>query len=547
MSGEARAFVWGMLTGCLIFFAGFVCGRVSAQDVVPTPRAAIGWAAEHLAQQHDRANWRYLVADPWADPDWAAAVTVGLNTAINREPVPYRPLLMANGWMIGVNFGLLVSDPVERAKVLAVWDGMAVDEPYFHVPRVNSGLSVPVVASHLPQEHVEIVVAWSEQANRHGVVPIYRAGWALSQMLSAHEGRFYQLRGTSKGNPRASCPTCQGRRALKLTSTGRTIPCPDCSGGGSDEDRWLAKWGLSTAKSATFRGDLRKGMIQSQVTGFPRGALAVQGFVGRGWITEDVLGNDPTKHPIHSLLPGPDGKLASDAKEDIVEMPSGFHDFALFNGKEELQTLAVLEGLAVRDTTVPVPHPPLLQPAISCIRCHWMKDFDLADQKYPAAGLHPVANDVQTILAPQLGGDVLGSDAELSRLAGLYAGSHLFDQSLQLGRARLAVAVQQATAGIVPNKPQGLTVQEGGLAVMSLYNRYRYPLVDAAMAIQELGETLEADENAAERLALLIGKATDNPDATALALLRGLGVRREDWERVYHDLYLRAESTRASK
>jgi hypothetical protein len=531
-SGVAFGAIVGIAIGIIV---GLCCGIAYSQDdVVPTPRAAVGWAAEHLAQQPEgtRNRWRYIVADPWAEKDWIAAVTVGLNTAVNREPIPFRPDVLANGWMVAVDFARLCSDEHERATVLAVWDGLAVREPYFHVPQVNTGLKVPVVASHLPVDHVQVVVAWSEQENRHGVVPIYRAGFALSQMLAAEEGVYYQLRGTPSGGGREGCPTCQGRGGLKLTSSGRTIPCPDCQGGGTDEDRWLAKWGLSTAKSAAFRSDLRKGIFRSNVTSFPRGAVAVRGFVGSAWLTEDVQGNDPTKHPIHSLLPGADGKLPADAKEDIAEMPNGYHDFLLTDGTGRRQNLAILNGQAVTDTTVPSPHPGLLQPAISCIRCHWTKDFSIGEEKFAMSGLHPVANDVATLLAPEGGVNILAfRDAELSRLAGLYAGSHLFDQSLQLGRARLSIAVQQST---------GLSVQAAGLAVMSLFNRYRYANIDAATACLELGVRVPAESDGRTELAGMIGGAADNPDATLLALLRGLSVRREDWERVYSDAATRS-------
>lgn len=533
--GFAQGLVIGILAGAISM--GVFCVALG-QEIRPTPRDAMGWAAEHLVQQPNRSDWRYVLADPWVEPSWTGAIAVALNTAINREAVPYRPTVLANGWMLAVDFSMLSSDPLERARVLAVWDGLATIEPYFHVPATNSGLKVPVVASHLPPEHVETVVAWSDQANRHGVVPIYRAGFVVWQILSADDGVYYRIRGVKRGG---DCDRCKGSGKLRLIQSGRIITCPDCGGASkserTEEGTWLADRGFSVADSARFRADLRKGVIRSQVLGGPRSALFVRGLVGRGWITEDVVGDDPRKHPIHSLLPRADGTLPAQAKELIVEMPWGGHDFLLTNGDAgEIQTKAIIAGIAATDTTVPDPHPKTLQPAISCIRCHWAKQFG-SEPRRDMAGLQPVANDVQTILAPEGGVDILAKGSELSRLAGLYAGGHLFDYELDLGRARLALAVQSVTERIVPDKPAGLSVREAGLAVQDLYAAYKYEDVSAERACLELG--LEPGEQPTAILAEAIGGAADNPNATLLALLRGLSVRREDWELVYHDAYLR--------
>lgn len=541
-------FLWGVVVGAIVG-AGIVgCAAVACgQEDGPTPRNAVGWAAEHLAMQSNREDWRYILADPWVESDWSAAISIALNTAINREAIPYRPQVLANGWMLAVDFSKLVSDEHERARVLKIYDGLALDEPYFHVPRRVSGISVPVVAAHLDPEQVTLLVQWSDQAARHGVVPIYRAGWAISQMLSAHEGAFYQLRGTP-GAMGVPCDRCAGKGWVRIHRTGEVQPCGQCEQSGrrpgqTDEDAWLDKWGLSTRESASRLADRRKAQFDSGVLGdVARGVVALRGFVGSGWASEDSIGLDPDKHPIYSLEPGEDGKQPKDAGELIVEMPNSLHDFLLVDGKGKTVTLAVLNGEAVRDTTVPAPYRPLLQPAISCIRCHWTKDMQSGDERVPIAGLHPMRNDVTTILDKRGGVDILGDDKTLARIAGLYAGYHEFDQSLQLGRMRLGIGVRQCTEGLDPQRPQGLSVQEAGMAVMGLYGRYRYRKVTPADALADLTGTVVEDQEAPARLAQILGGVDQNPDASLIGLMRGLPIRVQDWERVFGDAYLQAVS-----
>jgi len=503
-----------LLVGCLVLVL-LVFDLVDAAEKlqqVPTPISAATWALSDLAAHHPqrRAQLRYLWLPPWADDRWPAAVAYGLNTAAGTSHLLHQPQSFAGGWMLRVDLAQLAHRAGQRRALAKVWDDLARDDPYFHVrlsdrdPTPKAAIISPAIEGKLEAALVALGYVRREGRNYFTLrpLPVYRADWFLSKILSTlNGGVYYDL--------------------LRILSTGE----------GSEEEQILAGHGINETASFQIGGSRRVGLVESQVTGKPRSIVALRGFLGQGWITEDLTDEqlgDARVHPLLNLLPDANGQGKFAAREGILERANGLHSFYLSDDAGALVDEA--PASVATDRTVPPPHTQRLQPAISCLRCH--SALSESDE-----GLKPAPNDIRLALGRRL--DVLADRAErgeqadaVARLADLYAGD--FRRSFARARDDVAEATFTVTGG--------LGVQAATQLVTRICDDYLYRSVTTRQAALEIGWRSQSDPD------VLHAVLDDKPVAGQFAvedgivgfLREGLAVRRGDFERVYGELLYRA-------
>lgn len=380
-----------------------VAALKGADDLAGKPVAstvdAVGWALADIATmaEPDRPFARYVWIPPWGTDRWIAATNFAVNTAASHAQTIQHGAVVANGWLLRYDLRRLAPNSKQLAQLLATWDGLALQDPYFHVPEANSKVPAAILAPHLRQQEAVALAGLSLSTGA-----VYRADFLVTKMLSTLEGgKYYDFlqvdRQPEKGTP---------------------------------QDAWLANLGIFEAQTKAIAGDQRTALFRSNITGKPRRIDVLFG-IGRGGslctITHDVADEDTDagQHPLRNLI-----AFSDSAREIIVQRPNGTHAFALTNSDGEFVDSA--PDNVARDHTVPAPYTSRLQPAISCIRCHGPHD-----------GYQPFGNDVAKILSSrldvfsdlQVDGIALTREQAVDRLAGLYAGQLDVPDGL-IGRAR---------------------------------------------------------------------------------------------------------------
>lgn len=504
-----RRLVYITLAG-VVLLAAWNAARVCGQERVPTPVEAVGWALGDLAvvPDGDRPFQRYLWIPPWGSDKWVPALDFTVNTAVSHATVIQLGTPVANGWLVRYDLRRLAPSQSQFDQLRATWDGLAVQDPYFHVPSTTTGIAAAVIAPQLRQAEA---VALSGLSLSTGA--IYRADFFVAKAISTLEGGkyydFLQIPGRGVQRDRAF----------------------------SAQDQWLATLGVFEATTKSLNGDQRSAIFRSGITGKPRRIDVFYGL-GRGGnlctITHDIADEDVQagQHPIRNLLAFHDR-----ARELIIERPNGTHAFALTDNRGEFVDSA--PDNVARDTTVPPPHTSRLQPAISCIRCHG-----------PYDGFQPFGNDVQRLLTGRvdvfadLSGGSLTREQAIDRLAGLYAGQ-LDEPDAPVGRARRDyAAVCYKLLG--PVNPFGAQAEVSPVLLLSqtvgeMFATYRYDLVTPSRAALELGLRVP-DVQGSTGLEQWLGKQVVGTvvDPITATLLVGLSVNRSDFETVYVDMAIAA-------
>jgi len=471
-----------------------------------TPQHAAAFAVADLAtiaDQEDRRFQRYLWIPPWGSAEWIPSTIFTVNAAVSTSEVIQKPRLLANGWLMRFDLRSLAPEDDDLQRIIDVWDGLATQDPYFHVPSFNSGVDEAVAAPHLSAELVAQLAELNESSSL-----VYRADWFIVKSLSTTNGGvYYDFMGF------------------------RDLPVREDGNGGS-EAAILAKFGLFEDFSKRSRGDRRVGMLQSQVTGKSRAVAILNGFVGRGYVTEDIFDQDVSadRHALYNLI-----ENEFRGRELIIEMPNGLHAFAITADNGDLLNAAPPN--LVTDHRVPAPYTNELQGAISCIRCHG-----------PEGGLKPCANDVATLLSGPLrivdDLDEESNRKSIDRIAGMYGGGR-FDRLLRRGNEDYAAAIDEITAGDM--EPADLFQR-----VSYIYAGHQYQPIDARQALLEIGYKVDEEEfSAIDAFRALVsleegglGPVIAFEDPVVAALYSGLKVTRTDWDRVFVDVMLRAEQTK---
>ena len=475
------------------------------QERQPTPSDAVGWALSDLIQlpEPDRPFQRYLWIPPWGNDKWVAAIGLAVNSAPSHALTIQRSQVLANGWMVRYDLRRLAPKSEQLAKLLATWDGLAVDDPYFHVPSSNTKLKAAVIAPHLDETQAGLLAGLSLSAGG-----LYRADWFIRQALSTLDGgRYYEFRQVT-------------RKPEKGTAL----------------DAWLSSRGLFVGTTEAVGGERRAAMFRSGVTGKPRRVDVFPTLSGGvGSITRDVRDGrvSADAHPIRNLL-----GFRDDGSEVIVALPNGMLDYLLADAKGNIVDEAPPD--LVRDHTIPAPHTSRLQPARSCIACHGTEQAD---------GWQPVSNDVARLLGSRLNvfADVaknLSAEEVADKLAGFYT-LDIDAADSMLGRARrdYSLAVGRLTRGLDYGDKKSLVAEVSRLTTQIVYS-YDYDLITPLIAARELGYT--PAQATTDPLAVVLGDVgTDRSIDPIEGFLRiGVPVNRSDWESVYADLARVAEARR---
>lgn len=467
---------------------------------VGTTAMAVRGALEYLEKvpPAERPFKRFFWV-PGANLDRVAALTFVLNEAVSHAPVEMRPLVYKE--VVIADLRQLSSSTAQLKKTVAVLESLAVREPYFTVrAAINGKDAIAVPAPHLGPDGVLL----SQQTA--SAVPIFHYGWFVRLATTTLDGGvYYDLRGIK----------------------------------GMKQAEYLASRGASEEQVASLQSDERSAIAFSLVTGKPRRidvfrAAGVRPSRGTGLVsvTHDIRDGDikADEHPLRNLLTFKDA-----AREVILELPSGFHEYTLFDGNGNLQNSAPDD--IVVDHLVPAPYTKRLQGMISCVRCHG------ADE-----GWKPFGNDVKAALGGGNGNLDVFADANggvdqiaaIQRLAGLYSGD--LSLALKLGRNSYQDVVFRTTGG------RELTAVSKSVA--DTFADYAYTLVTPLVACRELGYEITPvkDGDTAggavqlQRILPPVDPGNGTPtleDVTIGLLKRNVPVTRIDWEFVFAEAALR--------
>lgn len=274
-----------------------------------------------------------------------------------------------------------------------------------------------------------------------------------------------------------------------------------------------------------LRSDRKVAILHSAVTGrkraikiFPSPASQDGGIVR---ISEDIqqssvdIGNDPFMNLLKNLI---------DGQELIFTGPNKLHRFAALNGKRKL--VREVPNTIASDRTIPAPHPPRLQGAMSCIVCHG-----------PSEGVQPITNDILKISKVT---NILGDQGRLDqvdanqRIAGLYSGDpDKGDLAVLLTRVKddYASAVLRATGPWPGSKDQTDVSRLAAAKLGEIRNRYYYDLVTPAQALTEIGIEPGVDAVKTLKASILVNPGPIGlEDARFAPLLAGIGISRFDWD-----------------
>lgn len=284
--------------------------------------------------------------------------------------------------------------------------------------------------------------------------------------------------------------------------------------------------GKSIAKFYERLPSLKKvGIRKSVVTGkerivnvFPTEARETGAW---GAVTEDPAdGRAGGKNsPLKNLL-----DFKPDAKEGIFVTPLGLHWFTLWDGEGKRQDEAPNKVVS-SDMYFDIgghrnPHSTRLQPAISCISCHWSLD--------DADGWRPIRNDIGEAMRR---GVFPFSGYNRGQIERLYQGPDI--KLVLRARADLSEAVLRATGTWIESQTQADVVKLAGKKTIQVYSDYLYSPVDARIALRESGILPPKDnKHAAAILTALIppAKLGEQEDLDIDDLRAGKTINRFDWD-----------------
>ena len=500
-----------VLSCCAVVLAlgALVASLARGGERVPTTSDAVGWALADVATlpEIDRPFARYLWIPPWGRDTWVAGINFAVNSTASHARVIVAPRVLANGWLVAYDLRRLAPDPPRLAKLLATWDGLATDDPYFHVPAVNTGLRAAVIAPHLDERQAVALAGLSLSTGA-----IYRADWFLARaMTTIGGGRYYDFRQVT-------------RKPEK----------------GSGLDNWLSERGLFVGTTQQVGGERRAAMFRSGVTGKPRRIDLFPTLAGGlGSITRDVKDGNvrADSHPIRNLL-----DFRDDGSEVIVALPNGMLDFLLADARGNIVDEAPPD--LVRDHTIPPPHTARLTPMVSCARCHNTQ----ADE-----GWRVVANDVERLLGSRLNvfadvGSGLTAEQAADKLAGLY-GLPIESADGMLGRGRrdFAAAMARTASGFRFDATKSIVAEVSSVAT-GIFDRYAFDQVTPQQAALELGYRAAGDDKLAPLDAVAgVADAGFAVDPVEGFLRLGVPINRTDFEAIYADMAARSRAVREAE
>lgn len=337
--------------------------------------------------------------------------------------------------------------------------------------------------------------------------------------------------------------------------------------GATDEDIFFETLGVGNVKDKVsakqifdkLRSDSRVAVFRSNVTGRPRRVDIFRTLGGHVAADQSVISVthdirrasiDIGVHPLMNLI-----DFQDDAREVIFERANGLLGYVLFNGAGKLQ-VSVPDDVA-SDHTIPVPNGSVLQPAISCLRCH-----------KGDGGWQALTNDVEKLVGNRF--DIFddltkakknSQSDNIDRLVGLYAGR---PETKLLPRARddYASGILRATGPWRESKlNQTDIVRIASDRVSKIFKEYVYDLVTPKIVLRDLGIEIDAtgkddkqvEKEATEILDKLLPPIPDiglgingiiEDDPRIIALKIGIPIVRTDYDLIYSYLAIRVSKTR---
>lgn len=511
---------------------------------VPEPRPPVNPPAEAVMMaladlmrlpKGEHLLVRYIWMPEPTPENYAAAVWL-YNAVLSKNASNVIPFgVEESGYrLIRVNLRQLTPADADLATFIAIWDSLAVFDPYFHLViedpvAVNSAKDKPASTTEVaeakaaeagkarPPQEVNKVAQHGRNLDKGAIdqlaqltgsaAPIYRFDWLLWMSGTAVDnGKYYDWIGAK----------------------------------GKNQQEYLLSRGASAEQLTNLQAESRAAILMSAVTGKPRridvfragnGAppTAGQGLVS---ITHDPVNRDVPDarfDPFENLL-----RFNDRGREVILERQNGWHEYTLFNSEGVLVAEAPPDLVA--DHLIPAPYTKQLQAASSCINCHGSDE-----------GLKPFNNDVLTIYSQTFVAPVAdlrfkhkNQFEQIQDLRRLYAGNLTkllqrsrddFDELVGAAIRALPPALQ-----LQPDKEFSL-VRPVYLATANCMNRYAYTKVDPALACQELG--IWAGDNPQLPFQAAISPEAILPNHILAVFAAGLAIPRAKFEVSYQYLATR--------
>ena len=508
-----------------------------AQAAVPGPAEALEAVlldAETMEPEEAYfCQWLWL--PPWQPAEeWIPAAHLSVMLAANHTSQHYFPVVLRSEAGIFLRYDLLgLSRDKKWAKYSAlVFDSLGREEPFWHTPlssfpqaeakRANKARAPPVSAGWYSAEQAARIAALTGGR----ATPLLRADFAVRYLVSSTDrGAYLHLRGFSY------------RRWYENRRQGRRRK--------SDRELFLDLFGADPVLADRREGDQAAAVSFREPTSKPGIVSFVPTDIGRRglaglWITKDPSSADiaTDKHPLFNLL-----DYKPFAEEHIAIRPDGLCDFALFDARGNVQAAAPIDGdnFVASDFRKPKPRvvglhfggtaDTRLEPAVSCLRCHGPSDW-----------LLPVRNDALELVKARLGDrrpdilDDLGENDPLRSVLRLQKFSANFDRHLSWGRETINEAVLKITRA--PGKGDH-PAAEHAASIVAIHDAYRYEAVTPEQAALELGYRVAPGRGAAFFRERLRGPPGAIENLHVLDFQRGASVSRDDFGRLYGDLYSR--------
>jgi hypothetical protein len=528
----------------------------------PTDVDAVVWAFEALATIDSKQQpfIRFVWIPPWGTAEWIGLMDFTINSVISQSRTLYRGVQYQGGWLLAYDLSLY-AEGQELATLIKLWDELALKDPYFHVPntnvieidcttcgadgrirtsrgtvdcstckgtgkRSNQSAKVAILAPHLDaalaknvsnvgnDERVDVLV--TQLTSSTGA--IYRADWLFEQLWSTTRGGYTEFR-------------------QQLVQA---------EGGLSQFETLLKKRGYDLQTALDIGGEKGAYLIKSGVTGKNRVILA---FYGAGSRSPVVVTYDPAdartrpdEQFIQNLI---DIFPFSDASEAFIPLQNGMIEDVLTDGNGNIQRVA--PDVIVSDHTKPFGYTSILESGMSCIVCH------LPDNGYKTA-----KNDMKYMFGANV--DFFGEDLSFTRkgkqfsfskqevidiLVNRYA-ERIDEPDGVLGRARRDYlrALDQVTDYAIGDKT---AAQRLGELSIKTYHDYFYGMVDAQVALKELGFVVSKEEAPQVFSQVVPPLPVGEIEHVLLDWLRqGAEIKRIDWEALYVEAARRAAVYRAT-
>lgn len=523
----------------LFLATALMAGPGEDVQLLHTELDAVAWAFDALQAQTPEGQpvypperqpfVRFVYLPPWADAEWPGAVDFVVNAAASHSEILQRGNRHAGGYLLGYDLQRLCPDPVKLARLVSVWDGIAVKDSRFHVPKINQvkGQSLAILAPHLqaalakhvgdPKKDQRVDLLVTQLTSSTG--GIYPADFLIEQFMTSIRGVYPELRQLEFGKPEKFTPL----------------------------QAHLQKRGFFFEQSTNLRGDQGVWIKESGVTGKNRIVMATYGLSSRTPLSVTFDSTNQRTRPdeqfIRNLI---EFRPFSDASEVFVPLPNGLLEYILADGKGNL-VRQVPDNIAL-DTTKPNPHTKELEMGMSCVLCH-----------APDGGYKTNKNDLEFLLGSSA--DFLGDsvtiliggkptlftrDQAVALVAGRY-GERLDDGDGILGRAErdYLKAVSSITDyRVLANEPSA--VVRLGAKIKEIYHRYRFTPISAQTACVELGVKVQP-EKALQTLRLLVPTPPlgQTEDVMIALFKNGLEINRDDMDAIFNEMAQRAIPARA--